>query len=79
MQYASTGMELVVIFGLLLAGGLWLDYRLRTLPLFTLIGALAGFGLGLWRMIGDFRRAQREMRRDPDARRDGPDGPKGRL
>ncbi len=36
------------------AGGLWLDRRLGTLPLFTLLGVIAGSGVafyGVYRMV----------------------------
>ncbi len=41
-----------IIFGT--AGGLWLDRRLGTLPLFTLLGIIAGSGVafyGVYRMV----------------------------
>lgn len=36
------------------AGGLWLDHRLGTLPIFTVLGVIAGSGVafyGVYRMI----------------------------
>jgi ATP synthase protein I len=37
--------------------GYWLDQQIGTLPIFTLMGMLAGFGLGgvgVWRLITRF-------------------------
>jgi F0F1-type ATP synthase assembly protein I len=64
MRYASTGTEFIVTFGLLLLGGVLLDRHYHTEPLCTLIGMLAGFGLGLYRMIGDYRRQERRADKD---------------
>ena len=68
-RYAAIGAELVLFFGLLLAGGIWLDRKLQTQPAFSLVGAAAGFGLGLYKMIVDLRREERKSRNDR------PDGP----
>ena len=61
MKYLSAGTEFIVIFGLLLWGGLLLDRRLGTLPVFTLIGSIAGFVLGLYRLIKEARQAQKDF------------------
>ena len=63
-RYAFLGTEFIIIFGMLLLGGVMLDGRLNTSPLFTLIGTFAGFGLGLYRMISDLRRQERKDRQD---------------
>ncbi len=68
-RYASIGMELIVFFLLLMAGGMWLDGRLGTRPLFALVGAAAGFALGMYRMVVDLRKEERRSRKD----REGPD------
>jgi F0F1-type ATP synthase assembly protein I len=60
MRYAFTGAEFTVIFVATLMGGLWLDRKLGTLPAFTLVGGLLGFAMGLYRLIQEARRAQRE-------------------
>ena len=64
MRYASAGIELVVIFGLWLLLGWWLDKRWNTSPAMILIGAVLGFGLGMYRMIRDAQRASRDARND---------------
>lgn len=68
MRYASIGMEFIVSFGLLMLAGLWLDRRIGTLPAFTLVGGALGFGLGLYRLISDVRRDERETKKQQDAR-----------
>ena len=60
----STG----ITFALTVAGfvllGLWVDRRLRTTPLFILVGALAGVGLGGFWL---YQRVIRQSRRDDSA------------
>ena len=51
MRYSTVGMEFIIIVGLFIGGGLWLDKRLGLMPLFTLIGSVAGFAGGLYRLI----------------------------
>lgn len=64
VRYAFTGGELIVIFGLMVAGGIALDAKLQTLPLFTLLGTFIGLGLGIYRLVTDFRRQQRQAGSD---------------
>ena len=58
-RYGTAGVEFIVTFGLLLGAGLLVDRWLESLPVFTLAGALAGFGGGLWRLIQVGRQAGR--------------------
>ena len=75
-RYASAGMEFIITFGLLLAGGLLLDRWLKTLPAFTLVGAVAGFAGGMVRLVKTGRDMQRDLQRDaknaPDKKDDSP-------
>ena len=66
LRYMSAGMEFIVTFGVPLAGGLWLDKRLGTMPGFTLLGAAVGFSAGLYRLVKTGRQAQREARPPQD-------------
>ncbi len=50
-QYATMGIELFAIFSTFVAGGLLLDRRLDTRPVFTVVGAVIGFAGGLYRMM----------------------------
>ncbi len=71
-QYASAGIEFIVTFGALLGGGLLLDRWLGSTPAFTLVGALAGFAGGLYRLVRTGRRARggpREEAKSPRERR----------
>lgn len=43
----SLGLTLAILCAAGVLGGRWLDGRLHTAPIFTIIGLLAGFGLGI--------------------------------
>lgn len=43
----SLGLTLAILSAAGVLGGRWLDGRLHTAPIFTIIGLLAGFGLGI--------------------------------
>ncbi|MCD4824383.1 MAG: AtpZ/AtpI family protein [Phycisphaerae bacterium] len=51
MPHATVGMEFIITVGLLTGGGIWLDSRYDTLPLWTLVGFVLGFAGGLYRLI----------------------------
>ncbi len=42
----TAGMTFVVTVGLAAAAGVWIDRRMATLPLFTLLGLAFGLGVG---------------------------------
>lgn len=70
-QYASAGIQFTVTVILLTVGGVWLDYRLSTLPLWTLVGLAIGFAAGLYRLVriaGELNRksAPQPRRSEPD-------------
>jgi F0F1-type ATP synthase assembly protein I len=58
-QYLAAAIRFALAVTLFLFGGLALDKRLRTTPLFTIVGALGGAVLG-------FLSVYREIRADPD-------------
>ena len=60
MRYMSMGIELMVIFGLWMLLGWWLDGRWGTSPALMLVGAVVGFGLGMYRLVRDAHRAFRD-------------------
>ncbi len=64
-QYTTLGMEFVVMFGLFVAGGYWLDARMKTMPLWTLIGAGVGFVGGLYRLVRSARELDRRSQQKP--------------
>lgn len=70
LRYVSVGTEFIVTFGILLAGGIWADMRLDTLPGFALLGAAVGFALGLYRLVKQAREIQRLDRKRQDAGED---------
>jgi F0F1-type ATP synthase assembly protein I len=73
-RYASAGMEFIITFGLLLGGGLMLDRWLKSLPAFTLVGALAGFAGGMMRLIKVGRDMQRDAKDAANKKDDGDAG-----
>jgi F0F1-type ATP synthase assembly protein I len=51
LRFVTAGVEFFVVFGVLLGGGVLLDLRLGTMPIWTLIGLAAGFASGLYRLL----------------------------
>jgi F0F1-type ATP synthase assembly protein I len=58
-RYAGLGIQFAACVLLFVFVGKWVDGRLHTLPLFTLLGAFLGFGGAMWSMI-------RQLSRDSD-------------
>jgi F0F1-type ATP synthase assembly protein I len=58
-QYLAAAMRFALAVTMFLLAGWWLDRRIKTLPLFTVAGALLGAVLG-------FVSVYREIRADPD-------------
>jgi hypothetical protein len=48
LRYSHLGMQFFLSVALFTAGGLWLDSKLGTLVLFTLLGLAIGFGGGTY-------------------------------
>jgi hypothetical protein len=48
LRYSHLGLLFFVSVGLFTAGGIWLDRRLGTLVLFTLLGLAVGFTTGVY-------------------------------
>jgi hypothetical protein len=51
-RVVGAGLTMVVTVGLLAYGGIWLDRRLGTNPLFVVVGALLGVVGGTLHLIG---------------------------
>jgi ATP synthase protein I len=49
-RYAGLGLTLVASTGLFLFLGWWLDGKLGSVPLFTIVGAFVGAGAGFYHM-----------------------------
>ncbi len=56
MRYVSFGTELLVILGLAVWGGLWLDERLKLSPLFLIALPLIGLVVVFTRLIRSLNR-----------------------
>ena len=66
LRFTSAGIEFIAIFGLMLAGGMWLDSRYDTSPGYALTGAVWGFAGGLYRLIRQAKVVQRDYRHSQD-------------
>ena len=51
MRYAGLGLQLAASITLFVFAGQWLDGRLHTEVLFTMLGAFLGFGGTMWSLI----------------------------
>ena len=47
-RYSGLGLQLAGSVGMFMAGGWWLDGKLATMPLLTIIGALGGGAAGFY-------------------------------
>ncbi|MFA6134937.1 MAG: AtpZ/AtpI family protein [Phycisphaerae bacterium] len=72
IQFSSVGLEFIITFGLLLAGGAWLDKRLGSSPAFTLAGGALGFIGAMIRLVRKGREMQNVGRKDDQENRPGP-------
>jgi F0F1-type ATP synthase assembly protein I len=70
VRYTTAGIEFTLTFGLPLAGGLWLDRRLNTIPGFSLLGGAVGFAVGLYRLLRQARRLRDQEEASRHERRD---------
>jgi F0F1-type ATP synthase assembly protein I len=54
-RHAHHGFQIALATGVFLAGGWWLDGKVGTAPLFTIVGALVGAAVGFFAMIQGLR------------------------
>jgi F0F1-type ATP synthase assembly protein I len=54
LRYSHVGFQFFLAVGLLTAGGIWLDRRLGTVVLFTLLGLALGFAGGFLTLYREF-------------------------
>jgi len=50
-RFSGHGLTLALSMGLFLLGGWWLDGKLGTTPLLTIVGALTGAGAGFYSLL----------------------------
>lgn len=62
LRYSHLGIQFLLAVGLPVAGGVYLDQRLGTKVLFTLLGLALGFTAGIYSLYGELFR-----RRDGDS------------
>jgi F0F1-type ATP synthase assembly protein I len=71
-QYSTAGLQFIIPFGLMVALGVWLDLKWRTLPGFTVLGGILGFAGGVAR-LRQLARSLRASQRDEDEAEGGDD------
>jgi F0F1-type ATP synthase assembly protein I len=74
IRHATLGVEFTVTFLIPLVLGYWLDRKEGTLPGFMLLGGAIGFALGMWRLVQQGHRIQRENQPPPDQQGPPPTG-----
>jgi hypothetical protein len=65
-RYAHFGFQIALSIGLFLLGGWWLDGRIGTTPLLTIVGAMVGAAAAFYSMIRQLTSGSRDgSGRDP--------------
>jgi F0F1-type ATP synthase assembly protein I len=62
MKYAGLGIQLAVSVLFFVFLGQWLDRRLGTPGLFTIMGAFLGFGGTMWSLVRSLKRDEQDRR-----------------
>ena len=75
-RFSGHGLTIAVAMGIFLMAGWWVDGRLGTTPLLTIIGALLGAGAGFYSMLQHLVFFPRQRAEDREAR-DSEDGAPG--
>lgn len=65
-RYSSAGVEFIVVFGIFLGIGFWVDRALNTLPGFMLLGGCIGLGTALNRLLRQTRQFRRQAANMPE-------------
>lgn len=65
-KYAGLGVQLAAAIIVFVFAGRWLDRKLGTEALFTILGAFVGFGGTMWSLI---RRLNKENRENEEMKR----------
>jgi hypothetical protein len=63
-QYSGHGLTIALATSLFLAAGWWLDGKVGTRPLFTIVGALTGAAAGFWSVLQHLLFIPRERERE---------------
>lgn len=70
-RHAHLGIQLALSTGLFLLGGWWLDGKLDTAPLLTIVGAMLGAAAGFYSMIQSLKAKTGRSASDPTDQREG--------
>lgn len=62
MRYAGLGFQLAASILLFVFAGQWLDRRLGTGGLFTILGAFLGFGGTMWSLIRALKQDEKDRK-----------------
>lgn len=83
LRYATVGLEFFLTFLLFVAAGFGLDWLIGTMPGFTMLGAIVGFGAGFYRITrqgwGILKWAQKEHEEEEKRRREARRKHRGRM
>jgi F0F1-type ATP synthase assembly protein I len=60
--YSTLGIQLAFFMVLFVYGGYKLDNHMKTSPLFTALGALLGFGSGLYNLLKGLRQMDKDTK-----------------
>ncbi|MBI4605829.1 MAG: AtpZ/AtpI family protein [Planctomycetes bacterium] len=63
LRYSHVGLQFFISVALFTGVGIWLDRRLGTVVLFTLLGLVLGFGGGVYSLYREFFPAPRPGRK----------------
>ena len=74
MRYSHLGIRFLLSIGLPVAAGVWIDKKLETMVVFTLLGLVFGFATGVYSLYKELFRTGRTRRRRSDASPNGSDG-----
>ncbi len=64
IAYSTAGLQLALILILFVYGGFKLDERLGTMPVFVVVGAMAGMGAGLYNLLRGLKEVDRIVREE---------------
>ena len=66
LRYSSAGVEFICTFGLMLGAGILLDRRMGTRVGWTLLGGVAGFFAGLYRLVKQAQEIRSKVSKQDD-------------
>lgn len=77
MRFTTAGFEFAATIGLLTGGGVLLDLKLDTMPIFTATGAVLGLVAAIYRLVQQAKQMQSQFKAEQDQARKENGGPTG--